>query len=74
MTENQFIDEYGFYGPMPITSSHRTIPKTGFPPGLAIGELAPNFNLLNQHNQLVDFHKDRDGARTALLFFRSAVW
>ena len=74
MSEDQFVDEYGFYGPMPISSTHRTIVKEGFPPGIDIGELAPNFELKNQYGQFVDFHKDRAGARAALLFFRSAVW
>jgi len=74
MAKEEFVDEFGFYGPMPISSTHRTIPKRGFSPGLAVGELAPNFRLKNQFGELIDFHEDRAGSKAALLFFRSAVW
>ena len=55
MAKEEFVDEFGFYGPMPISSTHRTIPKSGFPPGLDVGELAPNFYLKNQFGDLIDF-------------------
>jgi len=74
MAKEEFVDEFGFYGPMPISSAQRTIPKRGFPPGLAAGELAPNFCLKNQFGELVDFHVDRGDSKAALLFFRSVVW
>ena len=74
MAKEEFVDEFGFYGPMPISSTHRTIPKRGFPPGLAVGELAPNFRVKNQFGELIDFHADRGNSKAALLFFRSAVW
>lgn len=64
MSDNPLIDEYGFYGPLPTTSRQRTIPKEGFPPGLGVGERVPDFKLLNQRGDLVDFHADRDGAST----------
>ena len=74
MAKEEFVDEFGFYGPMPISSTHRTIPKREFPPGLAAGELAPNFRLKNQFGDLIDFHADRGNSKAALLFFRSVVW
>ena len=74
MAKEEFVDEFGFYGPMPISSAQRAIPKRGFPPGLAAGELAPNFCLKNQFGELVDFHVDRGDSKAALLFFRSVVW
>ena len=75
MHDNPLIDEYGFKGPLPATSTQRLVPaKEGFPPGLAIGERAPDFTLPNQHGKPVTFHADRAGARAAVLFFRSAVW
>ena len=74
MAKEEFVDEFGFYGPMPISSTHRTIPKREFPPGLAAGELAPNFRLKNQFGELIDFHSDRGDSKAALLFFRSVVW
>mgnify|MGYP006226544221 CR=1 FL=1 len=75
MSDNPFVDEYGFKGPLPATTAQRRIPATeGFPPGLAVGEPAPDFTLPNQHGEPVAFHADRAGARAAVLFFRSAVW
>ena len=74
MAKEEFVDEFGFYGPMPISSTHRTIPKREFPPGLAAGELAPNFRLKNQFGDLIDFHANRGNSKAALLFFRSVVW
>ena len=74
MAKEEFVDEFGFYGPLPTSSAQRTIPKRGFPPGLAAGELAPNFRLKNQFGELVDFHADRGDSKAALLFFRSVVW
>jgi hypothetical protein len=74
MSEDRFTDEYGFKGPLPVTSTQRLIPSEGFPPGLSVGEPAPDFVLPNQHGEEISFHADRDGARAAVLFFRSAVW
>ena len=74
MAKEEFVDEFGFYGPLPISSAQRTIPKRGFPPGLAAGELAPNFCLKNQFGELVDFHVDRGDSKAALLFFSSVGW
>ena len=75
MTDEQgFTDEFGFTGPLPLTSTQRVTPTGAFPPGLAIGEMAPDFELPNHRGEPVSFHTDRDGARAALLFFRSAVW
>lgn len=74
MSEDRFTDEYGFKGPLPVTSAQRLIPKEGFPPGLTIGESAPDFTLPNHQGESVSFHTDRSGARAAVLFFRSAVW
>lgn len=75
MSTDQFTDEYGFRGPLPVTSSQRQIPRLeSFPPGLAIGEAAPDFTLPNASGDELSFHADRAGARAAVLFFRSAVW
>lgn len=74
MSDEQFIDSYGFKAPLPVTSTQRIIPEGDFAPGLAIGERAPDFALANQHGEEISFHADRGGARAAVLFFRSAVW
>ena len=74
MSSEQFTDEYGFTGPLPTTSSQRMVPTGDFRPGLSIGEPAPDFELPNLRGEIVSFHADRNGARTALLFYRSVVW
>ena len=74
MSEDRFTDEYGFKGPLPVTSNQRRIPSEDFPPGLSVGEPAPDFLLPNQHGEETSFHADRNGEPAALLFFRSAVW
>ena len=74
MAQEQFSDDYGFKGPLPVTSTQRIVPTGDFPPGLAIGEHAPDFTLPNQFGQAVSLHEDRAGSRAAVLFFRSAVW
>ncbi|MEO1057934.1 MAG: hypothetical protein AAFY28_13565 [Actinomycetota bacterium] len=74
MSDQQFTDEYGFTGPLPVTSAQRVVPQGPFDPGLAIGDAAPDFELPNHRGESVSFHADRDGSRAAVLFFRSAVW
>lgn len=74
MSDDRFTDDYGFTGPLPVTSTQRMIPTGEFHPGLSIGEQAPDFELPNHLGEAVSFHADRDGSRAALLFFRSAVW
>ena len=74
MSHDEFTDDYGFTGPLPVTSTQRMIPTGDFHPGLAIGQHAPDFELPNHLGETISFHTDRDGSRAALLFFRSAVW
>ncbi|MEM9516004.1 MAG: hypothetical protein AAGA42_14220 [Actinomycetota bacterium] len=74
MSDQQFTDDYGFTGPLPVTSTQRVVPQGHFDPGLAIGEVAPDFELPNHRGETVSFHADRGGSRAAVLFFRSAVW
>ena len=74
MSSEKFTDEYGFTGPLPTSSSQRVVPSGDFRPGLSIGEPAPDFELPNHRGEIVSFHADRNGVRTALLFYRSVVW
>ena len=52
-------DESGLFGPIRISSGHRTIPKSGSPPGGDVGEVIPNFYLKNQFGDLIDFREDK---------------
>ena len=74
MSDEYFTDEYGISGPMPLTSTQRVVPTGEFRPGLPIGEAAPDFELPTHDGKTLSFHADRDGARAALLFYRSVVW
>lgn len=74
MSDERFTDEYGFTGPLPVTSTQRVVPSGEFHPGLSVGEMAPDFELPSHSGEMISFHADRDGARAALLFYRSAVW
>ena len=69
------IDEYGIFVPVPASHPGRRFPADmDFPSGPAVGERLPDFELPNQHGELVDFHQDRGSAKAAVMFQRSAVW
>lgn len=45
-----------------------------FPTGPAIGEPLPNFSLVDQFGQTVDFTEARAGRRSLVVFQRSTLW
>jgi len=50
-------------------------PETGdFPTGPEVGELLPDFTLLDQHGNTVNFTEARGGQRALVVFHRSARW
>ena len=67
-------DSTGFDAPVPLGHPARA----GLPPGAAtgpeVGELLPDFELQDANGKLVSFHQDRAGSKSALVFYRSAVW
>lgn len=67
-------DEAGFDAPVPVGHPARTHLPDGHPAGPAIGERLPDFQLPDAQGNVVDFHVDRNGAKAAVVFYRSAVW
>ena len=71
---NEKVDEYGLFVPVPVSHPGRRFPADDFPTGPAIGERVPDFELVNQNGELIDFHADKAGKKAALVFQRSVVW
>jgi len=67
-------DKHGFDAPVPVDHLARTNIPDDHPAGPAIGERLPDFALPDAEGNIVKFHKDRDGAKSAVVFYRSAVW
>ncbi len=74
MASEGYRDEFGFVGPAPLEHPARRNPDPHFPTGPAVGERVPEFQLPNQHGELIDFHAARGHHKAALMFQRSAVW
>ena len=70
----KYIDEFGFYGPLPASEGQRIVPPEGFFTGPEVGELLPDFELPAADGRRVRLHEDRGGRKAAVTFFRSAVW
>ncbi len=69
------IDEYGISVPISANHPGRRFPaEEDFPSGPAIGERLPDFRLLDQWGESIDFHASRGDRKAALVFYRSAVW
>ena len=67
-------DEHGFDAPVALGHPIRNGLPDGHPAGPAVGETLPDFALPDAQGRTVRFHEDRDGARSAVVFYRSAVW
>ncbi|MBN4046777.1 hypothetical protein JYT90_00495 [bacterium AH-315-P07] len=76
MDKNEKTDDLGITVPMaPVSHPARRYPATEeFPTGPAIGERLPEFTLPNQDGEPIDFHKDRGGSKSIVVFYRSVVW
>ncbi len=68
-------DDLGITIGMPASFPARRYPASHeFPTGPEIGERLPEFSLPNQRGRLVDYHADRGGSKSVVVFYRSAVW
>ena len=67
-------DEHGFDAPVALGHPIRAGLPADHPAGPSIGDPLPDFALPNAQGQIVDFHKDRGNAKSAVVFYRSAVW
>jgi len=67
-------DELGFDAPAPLGHPGRLGLPDGHSTGPEIGDRLPDFELPDAHGRKVSFHADRDGKKSVVVFYRSAVW
>ncbi len=67
-------DELGFEAPAPVGHPGRAGLPDGASTGPDIGERLPDFTLPDAFGNTVNFHADRGTAKSAVVFYRSAVW
>ena len=67
-------DALGFDAPAPLGHPGRAGLDAGHPTGPEVGERLPDFTLPDAHGRPVSYHEDRGGAKSVVVFFRSAVW
>ena len=67
-------DEFGFDAPAPLGHPGRLGLPDGHPTGPEIGERLPDFDLPDAYGRKISFHADRDGKKSVVVFYRSAVW
>ncbi|MDP6831338.1 MAG: hypothetical protein QF512_10265, partial [Alphaproteobacteria bacterium] len=65
-------DQYGFDAPAPVGHPARTNLPDGHPAGPEFGDRLPDFTLPDAQGRTIDFHTDRDRAKAAVVFYRSA--
>ena len=74
MSDPGYIDEFGFYAPLPLDRAARREPAADFPTGPGIGSALPAVCLPNQQGQLVDIRQQCGNRRAIVVFHRSAYW
>ena len=74
MSDPGYIDEFGFYSPLPLDRAARREPGADFPTGPEIGSALPAVCLPNQQGQLVDIRQQCGNRRAIVVFHRSAYW
>ena len=71
---SEYTDEFGQTAPLPANHGQRMPPPVDFQFGPGEGEVFPDFTLKDASGKRVNLHQDRESAKAAVLFFRSAVW
>ncbi len=74
MSDPGYIDEFGFYAPLPLDRAARREPGADFPTGPEIGSALPSVCLPDQQGQLVDIRQQCGSRRAIVVFHRSAYW
>ncbi len=67
-------DDLGFDAPAPLGHPGRAGLPAGHGTGPEVGDMLPDFELPDADGTPVRLHGDRAGAKTVLVFYRSAVW
>jgi hypothetical protein len=67
-------DHHGFDAPAALGHPARAGLPDGHPTGPEIGERLPDFRLPDAFGRIVDYHASRGGAKSVVVFYRSAVW
>ena len=67
-------DHHGFDAPAPLGHPARAGLPEEHSTGPEIGEPLPDFILPDASGEKVDYHADRAGKKSVVVFYRSAVW
>lgn len=68
------MDELGFEAPAPLDHPARLGLQTHSGTGPGVGDVLPDFRLPDQNGNMVSFKEDSAGAKSVVIFYRSAVW
>ncbi len=67
-------DHHGFDAPAPLGHPGRAGLPDGHSTGPELGERLPDFTLPDARGREINYHADRSGRKSVVVFFRSAVW
>jgi hypothetical protein len=72
--DDDYVDEFGFYSPMPLSRGARREPVADFPTGPDIGAQLPPITLPDQNGDIIDITRHRGERGAIVVFHRSAYW
>ena len=67
-------DKHGFDAPVELGHPIRSGLPDGHATGPAVGDRLPDFTLPDASGRPISFHADRGSTKSAIVFYRSAVW